>query len=98
MPDFCVLPHVRSIIYYENLKNPLKFNGILALKNDHSNVAAIEKNLIQFCDSTTFGGCLAFCYILQQHVDEIIETLQSSYNLLVVFHNDMYSRTDALVN
>lgn len=68
------------------------------IDNNHRNVAAIEENLIQFRDSATLRRCLALRYVLQQHVYEIVKALQRSHNFLIIFHNNVYPRTDTLVN
>jgi len=70
----------------------------MTIGNYHGDVATIQKNLIQFCNSASFGSSFTLRHVLQQHVYKIIETLQSTHNLLVIFHNNVYPRTNALVD
>lgn len=69
-----------------------------ATRNQHSNVIAVEQDLIELRDATAFGGLLELSDVFEDHVDEIVEAEKSSDDLFVVAHDYVNARADTLVD
>lgn len=55
----------------------------------HGDVVPIEKDLVEFGNTASFRCRLKLHDILEDHVDEIVETKQRAYDLLVILHDDV---------
>lgn len=67
-------------------------------RDQHRDVVSVEEDLVEFGDSLAFRSVLDLCDVFQKHVDEIIESKERSSHLLVVLHEDVNARSDALVD
>merc|ERR1711872_489500 len=67
-------------------------------RNEHSDVIAVEQNLIEFRDPPSLGRVFIFGDVFDDHVDEVVEAQKSPDDLLVVLHDDPYSRTDTFIH
>lgn len=64
----------------------------------HGDVVSVEQDLVELCHPPSFGGRLVLRHVLQQHVDKVVESQQSSHHFLVVLHDDVDAGADALIH
>lgn len=68
------------------------------LETYHRYRVAIEQDLIQFRDPLAIRSVLVLGYIVQKHIDEVIKSQKGPHDLLIVLHDDVNPRADALVH
>ena len=56
--------------------------------HQYGNVIAIQQYLLHVGCALALRGILVFCDVLEHHIDEDIETAQSSNKFLIPFHDD----------
>ena len=69
-----------------------------ASRYQHGDMVAIEKYLVKLVDAPSFWSRFKLGDIFQNHVDKAIKATKGAYKLTIIFHYDMHSGADCLIN
>jgi len=91
--------------FVARLRIYLSENGVLrwsfgasTSRNQHANIISVQQSLCQLRGFSALRCILIFCHIVQNHIDEIIETKELAGELTVALHDYPYSWANTSIN